>query len=428
MVRKKKKKTLLLGILVVSTAVLLAVLAVRSLRSPRVLARRWQSQLATMPSDKVDAHLHKIAALGDVGIVVLVDALSSKRESVARGAQEVLVEQMHLWRLMQLRQSTSKVKLLARHLAQQTDRLSPSGKSFAADTAMQILLWPTDTATGNHSQLISDCETVLRASASVDGETVTFEQPRESLKDSFAYEQQNTRDGQGHVESALFLDPVGDLPGGALPLEVVQLQTLPPALVDPPADGSPRRLTSRQDASPLNDSPLGDEPPLTGNFPPDSPSTDPPNRFEVRPFNSFTKRPDPYDSPEMKRLLDLDSLETIRRLQSDDKYEKEDAKEELSKRGFRAVHFVLASRLTDPDPDKRRDLARMLPRVSNINPRRWLLWLSLDSDPQVRLEAITVMATSSDPQLLDYIRQLPARETDPEVLRQVDRLLKLEKR
>ena len=54
---------------------------------PRVLASYWQGQLETVPDHQARALLGQIGGLGDPGIPVLVEALGSQRESVARAAK-----------------------------------------------------------------------------------------------------------------------------------------------------------------------------------------------------------------------------------------------------------------------------------------------------------------------------------------------------
>ena len=101
------------------------------------------------------------------------------------------------------------------------------------------------------------------------------------------------------------------------------------------------------------------------------------------------------------------------------------AEEELERQGFDALHLELARQLTDPDPRVRRELAESLPAMPGIDAHVWLVWLSRDEHADVRLAAMTVMATSSDPNVLRRIEQMARSDADPRVQRQGERLLGL---
>jgi HEAT repeat protein len=52
----------------------------------------------------------------------------------------------------------------------------------------------------------------------------------------------------------------------------------------------------------------------------------------------------------------------------------------------------------------------------------WLLWLSRDADPDVRLTAITLLATTGDPAMVDQIEQAARQDRDPRIRRQAQRI------
>ena len=91
------------------------------------------------------------------------------------------------------------------------------------------------------------------------------------------------------------------------------------------------------------------------------------------------------------------------------------ATDELYQRGLRGKQIELARNLTDPDPAVRRRLVNQLPTAAGLNARPWLLWLSHDDDDDVRLAALTFLATSTDPQLLEHVRQIAERDQDPRI-------------
>ena len=85
------------------------------------------------------------------------------------------------------------------------------------------------------------------------------------------------------------------------------------------------------------------------------------------------------------------------------------------RRGFSEVQLELSRRLLDPDPDVRRELARTLPAMQSVDAGPWLMWLAEDKDPDVRLEAISVLGTTGDPAILRKIEELARRDSDPRI-------------
>jgi HEAT repeat protein len=101
------------------------------------------------------------------------------------------------------------------------------------------------------------------------------------------------------------------------------------------------------------------------------------------------------------------------------------AEEELKALGFEALQLELAMQLTDPNPVVRRQLAESLPAMPGIDARTWLVWLSRDQHPDVRLAAMSVMATTGDLNIMRRIEQMARRDVDPRVQRQGEQLLKV---
>ena len=52
----------------------------------------------------------------------------------------------------------------------------------------------------------------------------------------------------------------------------------------------------------------------------------------------------------------------------------------------------------------------------------WLLRLTQDSDAEVRLAALTLLATTGDPTMLNRVQQIARQDRDPVVQRKIERL------
>ena len=117
--------------------------------------------------------------------------------------------------------------------------------------------------------------------------------------------------------------------------------------------------------------------------------------------------------------------ELIREMQVGDGTTAARARAELRRHGFGDLHFALARRLSDPSPDVRQELARSLVSLTGVDAAPWLLWLAADEDAEVRLTAITLIASSGTPELLAQVEQLVSRDSDPRIRRQAEQIEKL---
>jgi len=114
-------------------------------------------------------------------------------------------------------------------------------------------------------------------------------------------------------------------------------------------------------------------------------------------------------------LKSVDVLDLMRRLRADDGDQRADARRELVRRGFSEVDLELARQLFSSDAEARKQLARAVPRLSSVDAAQWLMWLALDPQPDVRLAAMTTLATTGDPALLDRVSVLVRNDRDPQI-------------
>ena len=118
-------------------------------------------------------------------------------------------------------------------------------------------------------------------------------------------------------------------------------------------------------------------------------------------------------------------LELIRRLASSDALVVEGARAHLTRQGFSLVELELAERISRSGVAERAQIVRELPGMPGIDARQWLVGLAGDTDAEVRLAAIGVLATSGDAAMLLKLEELAAADADPRIREQVPRLRKL---
>ncbi len=383
-------------------------------------ARQCQQQLATVPDHKAAALLNRAGNLGQPGIAVLVEALGSDRLSVADAAKRELRETLRSYEILRAAESSPNLAILADALAQRVNTFGPAARCDAADLASRILSWPLDPNAVDRSQVIASCERVLRATR-LEG----HRPPRPIRRNVFAPLASDSRRVSSaskgrdsgpspHVsespEPESDLPPssepaslpganiaqIARLPGGGLPIE-----TLPvPELLDHETPEL-RPLAATPTVKPLERA----EPPTASADSGSSVSTD----LGLARTNSAA-------------LKTVETVELMRNLQGGQSRRATGSRDELVRRGFSEIQLDLARRAFDPDPKVRRQLARSMPALRSVNPAPWLMLLSRDEDADVRLLAITLLATTADPAVLEQIEQLAQKDSDPRVRRQAERI------
>lgn len=347
--------------------------------------------LGDVPDEDVRARLEQIAGLGDRGVPLLVQSLHSDRRDVSEIAAELLNryldEQLHL----SIKDSSPRVATLAKELAHQNQDCGTYASDSCIKLATRLLLWPVDRDVADGERLVADCEATIRACAPSD-------KPKPATEPQVVQAQYRDMTSPGIVSDNV----ITNLPGSGLKVEVAELDQ------DMRADGG---FAAEGRVEPQTFFPVANR-----NGTGDVASAPQPISVEsqpriVRPDRSSEVR------PEGDGASDDSDLAMMRKLRSSDPLQAQRAINELARRGFRTIHFRLAERLVDPDPAVRRELVEGLPQLTGIDSRPWLVWLSADSDAAVRTAAITIIATSNDPALLQHLREAEKTETDVDVLR-----------
>lgn len=136
---------------------------------------------------------------------------------------------------------------------------------------------------------------------------------------------------------------------------------------------------------------------------------------EIRPVTHLVESP----------LQTYDDRSVIRMLGSEHAALREKSKAELARRGFGETDLAIAIQVATGDTQTRMDLIDGLAQSSKLDPRPWLLMMLDDPARDVRLRAISVLATMDDPAIAQRLRLQLADERDPTVAARIRRILKL---
>ncbi len=116
-----------------------------------------------------------------------------------------------------------------------------------------------------------------------------------------------------------------------------------------------------------------------------------------------------------------EAVEVMRRLHAADAQAAADARARLARWGFSPVQREVAKRMFDPDAAVRKQLAEALPGIAGLDAAPWLIRLAGDADAEVRLAAISLLLTTSDPALVQQARRLAEADPDPRIRDQAQR-------
>jgi hypothetical protein len=384
------------------------------------LGKQWQQQLATVPDERALEHCERIATLGDQGTRILVGALGSPRQQIARSAQVVLSQQVEIWSAPALGvdRRSQRVAVLIEALAEHVDRFGPRARHFAADLALRVTAWRTSKSI-DRLGLITQSEQIVRAASqqpTLGGSDAP--RPIERIADRRGA---LGSDGGGLIR----IDELTDLPGGRIPGDSGPLPGAPlpggsnsrldepgqPLLLDtfPPVNPPPRQpVELRVDPSNMRRlAPRVDPPDVTPRFDPS----------DAQPITAVVARS--ITSADLRDMLWLD---VFRRLHSDSASVVSAAKNELVERGFRADELQIGRQLTDPDVSIRLALAHRLPALRGVDASGWLVELTRDDNAGVRMAAFSTLATSRSRQLRDHVLSLGSQDADPRIRRLAEQL------
>jgi hypothetical protein len=193
-----------------------------------------------------------------------------------------------------------------------------------------------------------------------------------------------------------------------------------PALGGLPAgglgSGGPPQLAPADEARSARSISEAFRPPAAGSASPPGPgpslAEQPPESAAVRPLGLVGGSGAPVSAVS---LAADDAIDLMRRLRNEDQALSAAARRELLRRGFTDVELELARQLVDPDPVVRKQLAQAVPRLQSIDAAPWLMWLCHDSDAEVRMTAITLLATTGDMALLERVEAMARQDSDPRI-------------
>ncbi len=375
-----------------------------------LLAAYWRWQLAGAADNQCEAVLEQLGNLGETGIPATAEALGSTRESVARPAGRLLWREVRDWARQPSPAGSPKLAALASQLVRRLPSFGAAARAVAADLATEILRQPLDGRSVDRSAVLADCDCILQATAA---------QRRLLAADLEGTQRAAARRASpADAGASQALSPGSPAEGSAEPS-----QLSPPDMVLPGegslAESNPLRESAGPGSAAGATSPQsGGLAAASGKFLAQNPSP------TAETSAALAARPGTADDLDRtrRRWTSMDTVDLMRGLQAVESGTAAEARAELIRRGFSEVHLELARRLFDPDPEVRKQLIRTLPELHSIDAMPWLVRLTKDDDVEVRLAALTLLATTGDPTMLNRVQEIARQDRDPAVQRTIERL------
>jgi hypothetical protein len=360
--------------------------------------------------------LRQIAALGDSSIEALVIAAASEEAEIAFVARRIIEERLATWRIQSREEEAFDLAeptgLLAHSLATHLESFGAMGQQWATKLSLELVELAEALPASDAVPLLADCSEILASVPAVGPRMLTVS---------------NTPSTQ---------------PGIALPLPAMNIPHLPSEhrISARPSRGADSMNQSSPDIPQQpeqSSTPIPREsnwvPEWTNNesAEPEAPQVDAamPEATPLAPPSIADETPRAVPTPDemAKRIAALkptSTRELVGQLEAADFYTAGAIRAVLAERGIAADELPLASRMLSKDLEVRLQLVEELEVLPARTARRWLKELLSDEAAEVRLEALTALATTNDPGLVPLARELAVRDTDPKVADLATRIMR----
>jgi hypothetical protein len=422
--RQRGRGGVLLAVAVLATSVV--AFSIFQLERAAVSETVGLSQLA---DTDLEPRLRALVAERTAGLAVVVESLAAERSALRAAALRVLHEEIDRGVKSSADEAATTLDRLAQLLASHAPQFEGDVLSRAGELAERIIALPLNAARRGDNRL-RDCHVIFATQAQERIRVRNRTNLRTLAADSNKADHAAGTYDETSAERTLDLAP---LAGGGLPIVPAQSKPLrlPARLV---AEARPLRDAESEALAPAMTvaSEMADRDNRLVNV--NSPAAVPPStsldddagtevlraKHAVQTTSgvwppSEPVRHEPAVAPpsDLKQLLELAKC-----VRANDATVAKAAREELKRLGVDERQLNLAHGAIDSDPRVRTEVVEALPLVGSVDTRGWLLWFSHDRDAEVRRAAISLLATSSDPELKKRVRQAAQSDPDPRVREQ----------
>ncbi|HZZ72734.1 MAG TPA: HEAT repeat domain-containing protein [Pirellulales bacterium] len=128
------------------------------------LAEYYKSQIEQGGEEEALEAVHRLPALKDYGMPVLVEALSSPHPGVIAAARKELLDEMNGWEMLPARTAAPKYNKLVGEMVEQSSHFHSQAHDAVYDVAMRITEWKGLDEQANKPELLAECTKIMGVS------------------------------------------------------------------------------------------------------------------------------------------------------------------------------------------------------------------------------------------------------------------------
>jgi hypothetical protein len=384
-------------------------------------------QVARGDKAEATAAVRKLAAIPSPPISVLVGAATSDERATAEAAQVAINKMLSKWqkqveKKQRISSVASQLTALAAALAAQRREFVPADYPWLASATRKIVRLANECPARKTPLVALHCDEIM----SIIGRN-SLAAPIAGHED--AKEDQPSQEAATPVEDAIFQDSRQarlELDFSEFPTQRVtaDAEAVPPVPVtsSPPPIQSPAVNETRLEPQ------VGPGPPkqmASPNERAQRPSWSQPSYrvlpgvpTEKKTEEAATLKPIAKNLPEAMsktRVMASETRALLARWLAAKGDEIQFVEHDLATRGFKRLSKPLVEQYLSNDLEVRLKLVDRVLTEPNVDPRPWLFLLADDENADVRLLAVTMMATSNDKSLVEKAWQVAIRDRDPRI-------------
>ncbi len=394
------------------------------------IATYLAAEIEAADDDKVRVPLRQLASLGTVALHPLVGASASERTAVAELARQIIDEQFDFWHA-QAKASrhfdiATPAAELADALASHIDDFGPRGKQWAENLAIHLIVLTETVPASKAPQLLKDCTRIL-ASVSPAGLRLR-NMPTTSTQTPSSFPSPTSLPSVPITTLAVPSERVIHVPasaGSSISPQATTLRVTPNNIFSDPR--TVKQLQTTHDSSWSPEWNTGGTSSRAGS----SEKTVPMQPLTPQPLSAMASNRRVVDIPspaemdqQIKRLRQKTSQNLVSLLPRGDIFDDGPIRAVLRERGFTDAEMNLTNQYSSAKVGDRLKLIDDLSVVPAATARRWLHWLLEDKSAEVRLRALTAIATTTDPTLFKVARRLAIYDKDPRIAKLATQIMR----
>jgi hypothetical protein len=362
-----------------------------------------QSELESLES------VRRLQLMGLPAVEPLMELAASQRAEIAEAAQTAIADQLAAWEVKYAEHEdqeafAEEIDTLAAAIGKHFSELGVEGRRWAERLARQLAAHAADLSGAGGWRAVTLYDRLLSAErpAREVRSSTPFAAPDSSL---------NKLSSPQAVEEAQPRQSVVQRPNvnfapesAAQPLEqapTIIARPIPPPIASLPAPDAAKPLA---EAPKTLDAPMAEKSPTTSRV------TDVPSPLDMR-----------HNLQEYRRLSDR---QLMAQLETASRFEAAAMRKILAGRGYSDEMLTLTRELGKLPAPERLEAIERAATLPTSDARLLLRWFLADDNAEVRLQALTTLATSGDPKMAEIARRCAVEDADPRVADLASRLLK----